>query len=140
MRLQSRQLMGRWPDGARRLARGQVVCRQTGFAGLAPHDLRRSCAKLCHSAGGELEQIQSCSDMFLCKLPSVISAASSEFVALSTIASVSNHDSGLPQRTCRRLSGQVDFERFSAGHVRASEYRVSGLPATRIADFPAFMS
>jgi site-specific recombinase XerD len=25
---------------------------------LAPHDLRRSCAKLCHVAGGELEQIQ----------------------------------------------------------------------------------
>lgn len=29
-----------------------------GFIGLAPHDLRRSCAKLCHSAGGELDQIQ----------------------------------------------------------------------------------
>ena len=29
-----------------------------GFRGLAPHDLRRSCAKLCHAAGGELEQIQ----------------------------------------------------------------------------------
>jgi integrase len=28
------------------------------FVGLTPHDLRRSCAKLCHSAGGELEQIQ----------------------------------------------------------------------------------
>jgi len=28
------------------------------IARLAPHDLRRSCAKLCHSAGGELEQIQ----------------------------------------------------------------------------------
>jgi integrase len=25
---------------------------------LAPHDLRRSCARLCHLAGGELEQIQ----------------------------------------------------------------------------------
>jgi integrase len=25
---------------------------------LAPHDLRRSCARLCHAAGGELEQIQ----------------------------------------------------------------------------------
>jgi len=31
---------------------------KVGFTGLAPHDLRRSCAKLCHSAGGELEQIQ----------------------------------------------------------------------------------
>ena len=26
--------------------------------GLAPHDLRRTCAKLCRAAGGELEQIQ----------------------------------------------------------------------------------
>ena len=25
---------------------------------VAPHDLRRTCARLCHQAGGELEQIQ----------------------------------------------------------------------------------
>ena len=31
---------------------------QLGISKLAPHDLRRSCARLCHSAGGELEQIQ----------------------------------------------------------------------------------
>lgn len=29
-----------------------------GLASLAPHDLRRTCARLCHQAGGELEQIQ----------------------------------------------------------------------------------
>jgi site-specific recombinase XerD len=29
-----------------------------GALKLAPHDLRRSCARLCHAAGGELEQIQ----------------------------------------------------------------------------------
>ena len=29
-----------------------------GVSKLAPHDLRRSCARLCHNAGGELEQIQ----------------------------------------------------------------------------------
>ncbi len=29
-----------------------------GVPKLAPHDLRRSCARLCHVAGGELEQIQ----------------------------------------------------------------------------------
>jgi integrase len=29
-----------------------------GIPGIAPHDLRRSCAKLCRAAGGELEQIQ----------------------------------------------------------------------------------
>ena len=29
-----------------------------GISKLAPHDLRRSCARLCHESGGELEQIQ----------------------------------------------------------------------------------
>jgi integrase len=29
-----------------------------GLVGLAPHDLRRTCARLCHQAGGELDQIQ----------------------------------------------------------------------------------
>ena len=29
-----------------------------GLPGIAPHDLRRTCAKLCRAAGGELEQIQ----------------------------------------------------------------------------------
>jgi site-specific recombinase XerD len=29
-----------------------------GVPGIAPHDLRRSCAKMCRAAGGELEQIQ----------------------------------------------------------------------------------
>ena len=34
---------------------GAVGC---GLTGLAPHDLRRTCVRLCHQAGGELEQIQ----------------------------------------------------------------------------------
>ena len=29
-----------------------------GVAGIAPHDARRTCAKLCRAAGAELEQIQ----------------------------------------------------------------------------------
>ena len=29
-----------------------------GIAKLSPHDWRRTCARLCHTAGGELEQIQ----------------------------------------------------------------------------------
>ena len=32
--------------------------KKAGINTLAPHDLRRTCARLCHSAGGELEQIQ----------------------------------------------------------------------------------
>ena len=31
---------------------------EVSVPGLAPHDCRRSCAKLCRAAGGELEQIQ----------------------------------------------------------------------------------
>ena len=31
---------------------------QAGIGNLAPHDLRRSCARICHGCGGELEQIQ----------------------------------------------------------------------------------
>ena len=33
-------------------------CKRVGLEHIAPHDLRRTCAKLCHSNGGELEQIQ----------------------------------------------------------------------------------
>jgi site-specific recombinase XerD len=29
-----------------------------GIGAIAPHDLRRTCARLCHQAGGELKQIQ----------------------------------------------------------------------------------
>lgn len=32
--------------------------RETELGKLAPHDLRRTCAKLCRRAGGDLEQIQ----------------------------------------------------------------------------------
>lgn len=31
---------------------------EAGVTKLAPHDLRRTCARLCHLAGGELDQIQ----------------------------------------------------------------------------------
>ena len=32
--------------------------KRAGIEKLAPHDLRRSCARMCHAAGGEIEQIQ----------------------------------------------------------------------------------
>jgi integrase len=31
---------------------------RAGTEKLAPHDLRRTCTRLCHLAGGELDQIQ----------------------------------------------------------------------------------
>ncbi len=36
----------------------RLCATRAGIGKLAPHDLRRSCARLCHNAGGELEQIQ----------------------------------------------------------------------------------
>ena len=36
----------------------QGYAEAVGIKGIAPHDLRRTCAKLCRAAGGELEQIQ----------------------------------------------------------------------------------
>jgi site-specific recombinase XerD len=36
----------------------KTCCEKVGLERIAPHDLRRTCAKLCHDSGGELEQIQ----------------------------------------------------------------------------------
>jgi site-specific recombinase XerD len=36
----------------------RAAAKRADIKGLAPHDLRRTCARLCHVAGGELEQIQ----------------------------------------------------------------------------------
>jgi len=36
----------------------RTCCERAGLEHIAPHDLRRTCAKLCHDSGGELEQIQ----------------------------------------------------------------------------------
>jgi len=50
-----------WGDGMSPKVIWDVVRAAAGQAGiekLAPHDLRRTCARLCHLAGGELEKIQ----------------------------------------------------------------------------------
>jgi site-specific recombinase XerD len=50
-----------WGDGISEKVVWHVVKQfgsMMGLPRLAPHDLRRSCARLCHNAGGELEQIQ----------------------------------------------------------------------------------
>ena len=50
-----------WGDGVTDKLAWHVVkefATKTGVANLAPHDLRRTCARLCRAAGGELEQIQ----------------------------------------------------------------------------------
>jgi integrase len=50
-----------WGDGITPKAIWHVVkaaAQRADIRNLAPHDLRRTCARLCHQAGGELEQIQ----------------------------------------------------------------------------------
>ena len=50
-----------WGNGMTAKVLWEVVREAAGRAGiakLAPHDLRRTCARLCYLAGGELEQIQ----------------------------------------------------------------------------------
>jgi integrase len=50
-----------WGDGITPKAIWHIVkaaAKRGGIRNLAPHDLRRTCARLCHLAGGELEQIQ----------------------------------------------------------------------------------
>ena len=50
-----------WGDGMTEKVVWHVVktyAKKLNILKLAPHDLRRSCARFCHAAGGELEQIQ----------------------------------------------------------------------------------
>jgi site-specific recombinase XerD len=50
-----------WGDGMTPKVLWEVVkdaAARGGIEKLAPHDLRRTCARLCHLAGGELDQIQ----------------------------------------------------------------------------------
>jgi integrase len=50
-----------WGEGITPRAIWHVVkaaAKRSDIKNLAPHDLRRTCARLCHLAGGELEQIQ----------------------------------------------------------------------------------
>ncbi len=54
--------MGRtWGEGISVKAVWRIVkdsAKKAGLPNLAPHDLRRTCARLCQNAGEELEQIQ----------------------------------------------------------------------------------
>ena len=82
-----------------------------GFGPVAPHDLRRTCARLCHQAGGELEQIQFSSGMCPSKRLSDISAVSSDCRMRLTTASGWNRSR--PDRCCSSLcdiSGSIGRE------------------------------
>jgi len=71
-----------WGEGLTQNVIWYVVrdaAKRVGIDRPAPHDLRRSCARMCHLAGGELEQIQFLLGHGQSKPLSVIWAASSEF-------------------------------------------------------------
>lgn len=58
LRSTNREGLGIQHHGEGGLARREKYAASLGVPKLAPHDLRRSCARFCHAAGGELEQIQ----------------------------------------------------------------------------------
>ena len=64
-----------------------------GLDRVAPHDLRRTCARLCHEADGELEQIQFLLGHVSVQTTERYLAASSGSGTLLTTASASNQSS-----------------------------------------------
>ncbi len=104
-----------WGDGVTERVVWHVVkryARKLRFPHVAPHDLRRSCAKLCHGSGGELDQIQvllghvsvQTSERYLgCKQR--IRRAVNDCMVLSLSNGARSIGAG------RRLYGHVDFRR-----------------------------
>ena len=123
-----------WGEGLTEKAVWHVVREYAAKAGtdkLAPHDLRRTCARLCHAAGGELEHIQFLLGYVSIQLTERYLAASSEFVTLSTTKLASSR---LTEATtvCVRLADQLLVE--TSGSVRVAR-RFSQEPAM---SFPVF--
>jgi hypothetical protein len=50
-----------------------------GVAKLAPHELRRTCARLCHASGCELSRSNFCWGTFRCERPNATLAPSDGF-------------------------------------------------------------
>ena len=50
-------------------------CERAGLEHIAPHDLRRTCAKLCHTSVASWSRFSSCSGMHRCRPRNAISAA-----------------------------------------------------------------
>lgn len=69
-----------WGEGVTEKLAWHVVrefATKTGVTNLAPHDLRRTCARFCRAAGGELEQSSSSWGTRRSRRQSAISAAPS---------------------------------------------------------------
>jgi site-specific recombinase XerD len=83
--------MGRtWGEGLTEKAVWHVVrecAAKAGIDKLAQHDLRRTCARPCHTAGGSWNRSSFCSVTFRSRQPNVISVANSGFKVPSTTES-----------------------------------------------------
>jgi hypothetical protein len=91
------------------------TARGVGVPKLAPHDLRRTCARLCHASGGELEQIQ-----FLLGHMSV-QTTERYLGCKQRIRSVVNDHIGIEPATysCKEDSGRVaDYSLITSYSVR----------------------
>jgi integrase len=82
-----------------------------GVRKLAPHDLRRSCARLCRAAGGELEQIQFLLGHASVRPQNVTSAAPNGSRLRSMIASESSRKSERHLRKSGRRSAESNAPR-----------------------------
>jgi len=71
--------------------------RQAGISHLAPHDLRRTCARLCHDCSGELEQIRFLLAMLRCRQRSDISTVNRNWEMRLMIVSKSQWQATLPE-------------------------------------------
>ena len=98
-----------WGDGMTPKVLWEIVKKAAEAAGiekLAPHDLRRTCARLYHLAGGELDQTSSCSVTCPSRLPSITLAVSRSSEAPLTTSSESNRDG--KERITRPLPTRAD--------------------------------
>lgn len=113
-------------NGLREKAVWHVVrkyARTAGIERLAPHDLRRKCARLCHSAGGELEQIQFLLGHVSIQTTERYLAASSAFAAPSMTAAASNRKAelGLRVRIADNPPGRdANATPFCGSHLKRS--------------------
>ena len=93
----------------------KAAAQRAGIKNLAPHDLRRTCARLCHLAGGNWSKYSSCWATHRFRRPSATWAASRSFVTRSTTTSVWRTPDGRRSRT--GLRGRAP--RWSQGRGRA---------------------
>jgi site-specific recombinase XerD len=109
-----------WGDGMTVKAVWHIVkesAKTIGIAKLAPHDLRRTCARLCHASGGELEQIQfllghvsvQTTERYLGCKQRIRSAVNDRIGNDSRLLVVWRYQGDDPEKVCNAVSGPHRF-------------------------------